>query len=205
MIIGIPGYEIDGMFGVNSNYLSFIETIGTPEIISPRDDLPKHIQGVVLPGGSDVLPSRYGKPGFFTGRASPHLEYFDAKILPVIIGRVPIFGICRGLQTINVLLGGTLDQHLRFHPYSSYEDELVHGVKAPGGSDNKPAMNVNSSHHQAIGYLGKGVDVELYSTDFYHVKEAISGKHFFAVQWHPERILDDYSLNHFKKVMNGEI
>jgi len=195
MKIGIPGYEVEGMFGVHSSYMDFASIVGTPVVLSPGY-LPSSIEGFLLPGGSDVLPDRYKEhPGFFTGRASPHLEHFDKHFLPSILGKLPVFGICRGLQTINVALGGTLRQHLFRHSYSSFDDDLVHGVRANGSI--KESFKVNSFHHQGVLSLGDGIKVEMYSSDKYEIPEAISGKGFFAVQWHPERMRDQYSINKF--------
>lgn len=200
MKIGIPGYEMEGFFGANSQYMDFASIVGTPVILSPDADL-MGIDGILLPGGSDVIPSRYGVPGFFTGRASPHLEYFDTHILPDIIGKLPIFGICRGLQAINVCLGGTLVQHLFFHPHSSTDADLVHEVDTPEESSFKK-FGVNSFHHQCIGHSGEGIQVELVDVQdkFFDTRviEAISGKLFHAVQWHPERIRDSYSICFFR-------
>lgn len=193
MYIGVVGYETDGVFGVHTSYMEFASSVGNPVILSPGESLPKGIDGVLLPGGADVIQSI--RPGFKNGRSNPHLEYFDKVILPKILFRVPIFGICRGLQTINVACGGTLIQHLPLHPYSAHEFDFVHKVKSPN-KPYKPHFEVNSFHHQAVSTLGNGLNVELVSTSD-NIIEAISGNHLFAVQWHPERMHDEYSLKKF--------
>lgn len=198
MKIGIPAWESDHFFGVGSQYLEFAALIGTPVILTPDADWIESyssLDGILLPGGADVAPNRYGIPGFFTGRSNPHLEYFDTTVLPTIIQKwqLPVFGICRGLQTLNVLFGGTLKQHLFFHPYSTSDTDCCHKVTIAGKK-----VGVNSFHHQAIGELADCFIPVAISDD--GLVEAIVHKTFkvAAVQWHPERIWDEFSVGLFK-------
>jgi putative glutamine amidotransferase len=208
--IGIPAQDHDSKFGVNINYLEFIYGFGRPVIILPEtlEDYKEiyKIDALVLPGGSDVDTNRYAKlPTFGTYNPNIYLEHFDRTILPALIGKMPIFGICRGLQTLNVLFGGTL-KNLVFHPYSTYDNQEVHSVW-DARSEEKPNKNnfymkVNSFHHQAIGNLAKELNAEL--VDKYdNVVESISEpkRKIFAVQWHPERLLDNYSIQAFKGIL----
>lgn len=196
MRIGIPAQEHDEIFGVHRDYLNLIEEFGTPVVISPIDGKDfwetYGIDGLVLPGGSDVNPRRYGAlTSFMSYRPNQFLEYFDIEILPQIIqAGLPVFGICRGLQTLNVVFGGTLWQHLWKHPTSSHKTHLVHKVSGKSGT-----FSVNSFHHQCIWKLAGELNSLLVSED--NVVEAISHQYhpISAVQWHPERIRDDFSLN----------
>ena len=123
-------------------------------------------------------------------------KYIDAKI--------PIFGICRGLQTLNVHFGGTLDQHIDTKT-SETRSELVHDAFqlkhiVPGEQSSVTKFRVNSLHHQAIGRLGD--DLEIMLTDKLPTKnndfivEGIRHKSLpiYGVQYHPEEIYDEYSL-----------
>lgn len=197
MKIGITGYMDGDHFGVNAQYMDFASNIGTPIVLSPGEIPSADIDGLLLPGGADVSNLRNGSmPGFNTGKPNPILDYFDTNILPLVYGKMPIFGICRGLQTVNVMLGGSLIQHLIYHPFSSNDFDAVHTITARGVV--KP-FKVNSFHHQAIDVLAAGLSIEAQSTaDTQSVIEAVSGHMFFAVQWHPERLLDAYSANKFK-------
>jgi putative glutamine amidotransferase len=201
--IGIPGWEQDGVFGVSSAYMAFASIVGNPIIIpvmSINETLgfiAEKVDGILLPGGSDVDPCRFGIPGYFTGKSNPYLEFFDANILPsLVMHKKPIFGICRGLQTLNVLFGGTLNQHLFFHPYSSHNLDMVHEVTTKNGEKFK----TNSFHHQSIGKLSDKLVMESHAED--GVIESISHPTLpiFAVQWHPERCMDGYSINKFKSL-----
>lgn len=212
MRIGIVAQEQDGnTFGVNQDYLNLIHRFGTPVIISPVpvDEFwdTYGIDGLVLPGGSDVDTRRYRQlPLPSTYRPNIFLEYFDREILPLVIeAKLPIFGICRGLQTLNVHFGGSLWQHLWRHPQSSHKTDLVHEVAArlPNGKI-IAKMKVNSFHHQAIWKLGKELESIADSYDTWPIIEGI--KHvslpIAAVQWHPERYLDALSEAVMKKLFS---
>lgn len=208
--IGIPAQDQpDNKFGVNTNYLQLIYQFGSPVIILPESyDNFKEIyklDALVLPGGADVDSRRYTNVPML-GNYNPniYMEHFDNKILPNLIGKLPIFGICRGLQTLNVLFGGTL-KNLLWHPYSNYDTDANHFVWEPDQikPDRKNSkFKVNSFHHQAIAKLANNFKQEL--VDFEdNVVEAISDSKnkIFAVQWHPERLLDTYSLSKFKSIL----
>lgn len=207
-VMGIVASEFDETFGIKKNYLEFASNFGTPMLLTPMDkkvffDAYKKIDALILPGGNDVNSRTYGQfPGFFNTKISPFLEYFDNEILPDMLGKIPIFGICRGLQIINVKFGGTLNQNLFFkypmHNYSSSDEDLVHEV-IPA---TKLKFKVNSFHHQCINLLGEGLSVEASSND--GIIEAISfwDKKIFCVQWHPERFFDVFSGNAFNKILS---
>lgn len=209
--IGIPAQDqSDSKFGVNSNYLEFIYNIGRPVIILPEnyDDFKQiyKLDALLLPGGADVNPKRYTKlPQFGTQNPNIWMEHFDTEILPNLAGKMPIFGICRGLQTLNVLYGGTL-QNLWWHPYSNYETHTVHNLWKPEHFKDHDKKNVyisvNSFHHQGILNLAKNFRCELSDYDD-NIVEAISDyrNKIFAVQWHPERLKDNYSINMFKSIL----
>lgn len=208
--IGIVAQEQDGnVFGVNNDYLSLIAEFGTPVILSPMDKelffQTYKLDGLVLPGGSDVDPKRYNAWTHFKAyRPNSFLEWFDTQILPELISEdFPIFGICRGLQTLNVYFGGSLYQHLWRHPYSSHGKDFVHKTSVKFTEDGKTyVMKTNSFHHQAIKNLGKGLVVLGEAED--KTIEAISHKELpiKAVQWHPERQMDEFSLSLMKELFS---
>lgn len=204
MNIGIVGQESEGIWGVKANYMAWASQFGKPVVLFPTDwdNFQKvySLDALILPGGADIASHRYAWfPHPWAGDSNPFLESFDHHILPNLIGKMPIFGICRGLQTLNVVLGGTLYQHLWTHPYSAYEQDIVHEITARG---EKKKIPVNSFHHQAVNKLGKGVVIEATSKD--GVIEAISHTDLpiFAVQWHPERLGDEYSRKHMEKILS---
>jgi putative glutamine amidotransferase len=196
MRIGIPGSETDGVFGVHTNYLYWIEQVGTPVIVTPSLEEPlKFLYGIVLPGGADIYPGKYGQwPEYRTSKPNTYLEYFDDHVLPLFVeAKLPIFGICRGLQALNVFFGGTLRQDLVDHPYSQHETDLVHRVT----TRDRSVFRTNSFHHQGIARLGNGVRVEANSEESGLVEAISVDANIFAVQWHPERMWDAYSIKKF--------
>lgn len=212
--IGIPAQDQpDDKFGVNRNYLEFISEFGHPIIILPckKEEFFDNykIDVLLLPGGADVNTQRYTNiPMFGTYNPNIYLEHFDKEILPILIGNIPIFGICRGLQTLNVTFGGTL-KNLIWHPVSNYETDKIHdvflyknGIRPVWDNKKVNKFGVNSFHHQAIDKLANNFEIEAES-EYGGVIEAISdyNKRIFAVQWHPERLLDSYSQKMFYSIL----
>lgn len=97
--IGIVGWGTgENSFGVSKPYLNYFKTYGEVFILGPNEEVDSTLDLLILPGGKDVNPLRYGQiPSLFTGYQEPLLEYFDVTMLPRYIEQgVPIFGICRG-------------------------------------------------------------------------------------------------------------
>jgi putative glutamine amidotransferase len=182
-----------------------IPPIGTPAALVPRLD------ALIIAGGADVNPARYGAephPALGPLRADRDDSEF-ALVQAALEAGLPLLGICRGLQVLNVALGGTLFQHL---PESI--GVLDHGpspgvfgrstVKvAPGsrlaGLLGTETLTVPCHHHQSIDRLGGGVTPTAWSAD--GVIEAIEvPAHPFAVgvQWHPEA---DQGLSLFRALV----
>ncbi len=158
------------------------------------------IDGLVLPGGSDVDPHRYGydDPDGVCN-STPDRDDAEWAILDAAFTRrLPILAICRGMQLLNVYQGGTLLPDLPGH---AAQDDMRHAVVCEAGSALEMLVGrndgtVNSSHHQAVNVPGKGLQVAARDPD--GVIEAIEWINpvrkpwLAAVQWHPERMaLDD--------------
>ncbi|MFD0902959.1 gamma-glutamyl-gamma-aminobutyrate hydrolase family protein [Actinomadura sediminis] len=151
--------------------------------------------GVLMPGGADLDPERYGqRPLPETVDVVGFQDDFDlATARAVIAARLPTLAICRGMQVLNVALGGTLHQHLREttvdHRNGVHDVRVVRGSRLHGvvGSERVP---VSSYHHQAIDVLAAGLTVAATAAD--GVVEAVEhrGADVIAVQWHPEDLHD---------------
>jgi len=165
-------------------------------------DYAADLDGLVLQGGSDVCPGSYGsepmKPEWNGDRVRDDYEIALFKEFAAL-GK-PVLGICRGLQLLNVALGGTLVQDIgtelpkaRVHRDWEVYDQLFHEVALEPGSwleagATKAGSRVNSIHHQAIGRLAPGLRVEARCPEDGMI-EAVrgTGSHWvYAVQWHPE-------------------
>ena len=160
----------------------------------PAPDL--RCDGLVLCGGGDIEPVRYGQPD--RGSQPPDLarDKAELELFQVFYGAGrPILGICRGMQLINVALGGDLIQDLppaQRALHTAPEGDLVHTVRArPGGLLHNlygPSFSVNSAHHQAVGQLGEGLRVTAWSAEGFPEAIAWDERHIMAFQFHPERM-----------------
>ena len=154
------------------------------------------IDGLIIPGGVDIDPSYYNEENNACEDINPRLDAYEIKALEEAVKlKIPVLGICRGHQLINVFFKGTLYQNIfccDFH--KRYKDkDRVHCTKVdPKGFVYDVYKNekicVNSAHHQAIKDLGEDLIPVQYSEE--GLIEAIQHKYLpiFGVQWHPERM-----------------
>lgn len=159
------------------------------------------INGLLLSGGADIHPSHYGEAVDPAAGVRSHPNR-DANELPLVRAAIdrdlPVFGICRGMQAINVLMGGKLVQDLPGHRVPRGQPPLKHDVFIPPGARLTAIlgmggfMKVNSQHHQGVRWAQKAPHllVSAYSLLKDGIIEGIeSTQHFWllGVQWHPER------------------
>jgi putative glutamine amidotransferase len=164
----------------------------------------KKCDGILLTGGDDVHPRFYGSNETHYPNAPDEFveerDEFEIKVFAKAQeNKLPVLGVCRGLQLINCALGGTLNQDLgelnKIHRRITEVDK-VHQVKVNGNTQLKAITKiekgeVNSSHHQSIDKLGKELIINSIAMDgTIEGIERISGPFLLAVQWHPERMLD---------------
>lgn len=223
--IGIVGYfNADGThFGVGAAYMLFFSEFGDVSIVSPTEmNVRNNLDLLVIPGGPDVDWKRYLKHedqlSMFTQRPCNIRERFDHVLLPKYLeAGIPIFGICRGHQSLAVYFGSQLTQHMYHETNGKDRKELVHKVKYRVDLLSK-FMNVrvkhvnkskhvvthvteevNSIHHQIVKnkpdnaivlaeYVGKHEEAGTIEALYYPEFKAIT------VQWHPEEIKDAPSV-----------
>lgn len=169
-----------------------------------------HLDGLLLSGGSDVDPALWGEEELAPGGLVQPLgqdekgrsRWEDALLRHALAKDLPVFGICRGLQQLNVSLGGSLWQDLERqtghggHPGDDNPFHLIHGLEVTAHSEFSQLMSearVTSSHHQALRRLGKGLQVLATAQGEPQVVEAARHEsHTFVmgVQWHPERMAE---------------
>jgi putative glutamine amidotransferase len=185
--------------------------------IRPGDVPQGAFDGLLLGGGSDVAPERYGQERL-PNAALQLDEERDNTEFPLLDNALrdgaPILGICRGLQVVNVGLGGTLIQDLPSQrPSDVVHDDSgknrtnrIHSVKVLGGTRLSEIagvveIDVNSRHHQAVERPADGLIVSAKGPDdVIEAIEASDGRWLVAVQWHPENLTDDaVSQNLFRE------
>ncbi len=199
---------------VRDNYTRSVYRAGGLPIIFPMpgtdptvlDEYLASVEGLLFTGGEDVHPEFYGEA------VRPKCEDIDRERDLYELGLakralergIPTFGICRGLQLLNVACGGSLYQDLSERPETRHEHRtkreerarLRHGVRIVPETRlrqivGEDALKVTSTHHQLINRLGDGLKATAFADD--GIIEAIelpSHPFFLAVQWHPERMAD---------------
>ena len=165
------------------------------------------LDGLIVAGGKDVDPSRYGQAPHPT-TDSPRLDrdaWEDALLHAAIKTELPFLGICRGMQVLNVALGGTLHQHLpevvgdtRFSGadgvFAENEVELSGDGIVPSLLSNTPKLSVQSYHHQGLDTVAPGLTVTAESDGVVQAVELDGVPFGVAVQWHPEQSPEDLRL-----------
>jgi putative glutamine amidotransferase len=177
---------------------------GLPILLPPDDataEAPDEVldllDGLVLAGGSDMDPGSYGaRPHPETGTTSPERDRFELALAHRAIERdMPVLGICRGMQLLNVAYGGTLEQHLpavRTHRHTpglfcDHEVRLESGSLA-ARSIGADRTSVKSHHHQGADEVGEGLTVSGWSDsdDLVEAIEDRNRRYVLGVLWHPE-------------------
>lgn len=175
-----------------TNYIRALQKLGAEPIIASEHTDPTEFDGLLLCGGGDPDPTLFGEKnqgsyGISTERDQTELTCIHA----FLTAEKPILGICRGNQILNVAFGGTLIQHLpTANNHIAPGQDLYHTIHTDGLLRRfyGRKMQVNSSHHQGIGKLGRGLEVMAVATD--GVIEAVVHRRLpvVGVQFHPERM-----------------
>jgi putative glutamine amidotransferase len=219
-LIGISAYSELARWGLwelpatvlPRNYVDQVAAAGgTPVLLPPVPGVQaavSRLDGLIISGGPDIEPGRYGEQaGPWTTVVRPERDDAEIAIFrSALSARVPVLGICRGMQLMNVVLGGTLIQHLpeavghEEHsptPGTMAEHEITVGGDGPGsrlaailGSGTR---SVPTHHHQGIGRLGAGLAATAWAED--GTIEAVEleprdEQFAIGVQWHPETASD---------------
>jgi putative glutamine amidotransferase len=195
-----------------NDYVTAVEGAGGIPVLIPCD-LPekqyeslRQYEGLILSGGGDVDIRLFnGEPNPAIGDPSPLRDRLELALVKMALTTDwPVFGICRGVQVINIALGGTLYTDIP----SQFKTEINHSTPVALGRQYLPhsvglisgsplaritgltTLEVNSFHHQAINLPGKGLNVTARATDGLIEAVELPGrrKPFFGVQWHPENL-----------------
>lgn len=231
-IDGIPAGLPDSVV-MNQRYYVALSLVGAAPVLVPLlDDQPDvlrdiydRLDGVFVPGGVDMNPETYGEqPHEKLGRIDPARDRTEMTLARwAVEDRKPFLGVCRGLQVLNVALGGSLwqdleaqvpqaDKHDFFPNYGFERDHLAHQVTLAAGSRLRHAMErdtipVNSMHHQGIKTLAEPLVASAVAPDgIIEAAELATGSHFcLGVQWHPEvfEVTDPHTRHLFREFIEA--
>lgn len=206
---------------VGNGYMEGVEIAGgTPVVVSPALEaatagrLLEIADGLVLTGGEDVDPRRYGAPEGGANRVSPERDELELRLAERALDRgIPILAVCRGMQLLNVALGGSLVGDLLGEGRTDVDHDRtgqlvtrdVHAVRVEGtrllrGVFRSDTFRVNSTHHQGLRDLADGLVPVARSED--GIVEAVEYRGdrtdawVVGVQWHPERMLEEATGTH---------
>jgi putative glutamine amidotransferase len=201
---------------VNAAYLNAVQQAGgvpvpLPPQLEPgaRAEILKHVSGVLLTGGGDVDPARFGEAAHpTTCEVSGARDALEIDLTQwALARRAPLLAVCRGLQVLNVALGGSLYQDIPSEPGSPLDHSqtglqgkarnvTAHQVKVREGSRlaailGALELDVNSFHHQAIKQLGRGLAEVAWAPDsiIEGVELTDPAQFVVGVQWHPEELV----------------
>jgi putative glutamine amidotransferase len=199
--------DVDGpQETVNRPYVNAVVAAGGLPVIMPvlepadAEAMLAGLDGLLLTGGPDLNPALYGEEPV-DGVYGVNDQRDSWEMALVGQSRIPMLGICRGMQMLNVAAGGSLVLHLPTitdlnHTDREHRHEMVHGVHTAPGSQvwsviGEEALGVNTLHHQAVRDLGDGLIATAWGTDgTIEALESSAGRPVLAVQWHPELLAD---------------
>jgi putative glutamine amidotransferase len=214
MKIGLSVADKEIGRGAESPYFKALVAAGAkPEelrLVNPRDARrarAEEFDGILFAGGQDVEPEFYGeKKKYDTVEVDRARDEFEMTLLDRALDlRLPVLGICRGIQMINVKFGGTLYQELAKDMNGGHRQEgsrsaVNHGVTVTDPDSQLAEVvtgscRVNTLHHQAIKRLGRGLKVTAHSEDglVEAVESADAYPFLMAVQWHPEELVAEHA------------
>jgi putative glutamine amidotransferase len=212
----IPG-EVPRSWIMSQRYVTTLTAAGAVPWIIPLLDDPEtlreiyeRLDGLFLPGGIDIDPITYGAPRHeLCGRSDPARDATEIQLVRwAMDDRKPILAVCRGIQLVNVAMGGSLYQDIAFeypdaikHDYFPFQghyprDLLVHDVFVDRESKlgellGARTVKVNSMHHQGIKELAPNLIASAFAPDgVIEGVESINGHFVIGVQWHPEELAE---------------
>jgi len=216
-------YSAFPWYALRKNYVDCVIKAGGIPVLIPytsesTDEIIDIIDGLIIPGGDEDINPRFYNEKISSDKVKTNDERagFELELVKQVLERnIPYLGICNGMQLLNVVCDGTLIQHIPEYIASDINHEqpapkhipthlinISPGTILAGLASNNLQTNVNSTHHQAVKDLGKGLIVSATAPD--GIIEAIESKaHKYAigVEWHPEYLNSELDFNLFKSLV----
>jgi len=222
-LIGIcSNYDMDiKEYCLSDFYVDALYRAGASAVLLPPIEdlnlLEPYLQicnGYVFPGGGDVDPFHWGElPQWGLGEINPRRDYFELKLAELVMDRrLPVLGICRGCQILNVAARGSLMQDISSplkHQQEAPREYPFHDITIKPGTLlakilDKAEIRVNSFHHQAIERPGRGMRISALAPDgIIEAVESAEAPFILGVQWHPECMRDKASDQLFRALVQA--
>ena len=209
-IIGMPIDKEGEYLRLRYQYSEAVIKAGGLPLLIPHENDPlsvaEIIDGLLIPGGADIAPSYFAEEPHSSLKIAPRERTdFEIGVVKAIMkARKPIFGICYGMQLINVALGGSLYQDIGSQLDTAIDHRRGYHRIMGGDSMFRGEFMVNTSHHQAVRGLGDRLEVCAASDDQLVEAICLSDYPFLVgVQWHPERSDDALSMNLFRRFVGA--
>ncbi|MGN0403459.1 MAG: gamma-glutamyl-gamma-aminobutyrate hydrolase family protein [Acetatifactor sp.] len=199
---------IAGRKKATENYVRYVSSVGADPIVTLNQGEIAECDALLLPGGGDINPAFFGKKNCGSRNIDTELDILQLQAFILCTGeKKPILGICKGMQIINVGLGGTIVQDLptaflhRYADGDQYHTSFTRKDSWPDLLYGREAR-INSAHHQSLGKIGKGLQV-VQHCPLDNCPEAIAHESLpiLGVQWHPERLQPEQSSLSGEKVL----
>lgn len=188
---------IVGKIPSTSNYVRYVRSKGAEPLVTSDREAISGCGALLLPGGDDITPAFYGQQNHGSREIDTELDILQLQALDLALRlHMPVLGICKGLQIVNVGLGGTLIQNLepgardrhQYEGQDKYHESVIQEGSWLYGLYGGKAM-VNSAHHQSIARLGEGLAAVQHCPADGCIEAIVHDSlPVVAVQWHPERI-----------------
>ena len=216
-------YSAFPWYALRKNYVDCVTLAGGIPVLLPHDlkaldEVVSIIDALIVPGGDEDINPRFYSEEIISSKVKTNdvrAEFEIELVRRVLEQDIPFLGICNGMQILNVVCGGSLIQHIPDYHKSDINHEqsapkhipshpinIMQGTKLANIAKGSLKAEVNSTHHQAVKDLGRGLTVSATAPDgIIEAIESLNHRFAIGVEWHPEYLNSELDLNLFKKLV----